>query len=240
MVSNVEDLKGNVVLAPYDAALFTSARPQVPVGRQFDLWRWIPKKNRDEDATGDLRKFILAHQDVADLLLYKIDRWADILDVDYAPERFVDAMLLDLGNPFGDFDLALSEKRRLARVLVDIYKQKGTGAGIINVVRFFLGVDVTITSYAGGGMRLGESILGEDWELGIGTRAGRYSFDVVSATSLTDVQRAQIRRIGTYMRPAHTHFINLVEPSTPVEIDHVELGESELGSDGTDGTFQLH
>jgi phage tail-like protein len=240
--ANVLDLFGNLIAPPYDRCAFTSVQPVAPAGRRFDLWQWVPSKNRREDG-GDLRKFILCLQDVADLLLHEIDAFADSIDIDYAPEQFVDAMLADLGNPFADFTLTLAEKRRLGRVLVDVYRQKGTAPGIVAVVNLFLGVVVTVLPYlATYGMLLGESELGDTWELGIGTRAGRYAFDVSSAVVLTDAERARIRRIVTYMKPAHTHFVNLLEPTAPVVIDHLVLGESVLGGAGAgnEGTWDLH
>ena len=46
-------------------------------------------------------------------------------------------------------------------VLVAIYREKGTDAGITNAIRFFLGLEVAITAYAGEALILGESLLGQ-------------------------------------------------------------------------------
>ena len=46
---------------------------------------------------------------------------------------------------------------------------------------------------------------------------------------LTDTQRSQIRAIVDYLKPAHTHFVELIEPGPPPSYDHWELGISELG-----------
>ncbi len=95
-------------------------------------------------------------------------RWA-------ASEDFLDLILQDLGNPF-PFDLYVLGKRRLASVLVEMYRQKGTEAGIENAIRFFLGIDVTaITPFTGTTLVLGESELGVDWELGPSDRFARYA-----------------------------------------------------------------
>lgn len=226
-VTGVEDLKGNPIAAPFNAAEFSGFRPAVPEGRSFDLLRMLPQKNRDEDP-GDLRKFVGVLQEVTDLLLCSIDRWTDILDPDRAPEAFLDAMLHDLGNPFA-FDLSATEKRKLIRVLVSAYKQKGTAPGIINLVRFFLGIEVEIVAFAGEGWELGIDELGEDSVLGPGSSFGLYSFEIVSPVVLTPEQRTRIKEIADYMKPAHTHCIRIVEPEIPVVIDHLELGLSELG-----------
>ena len=67
-----------------------------------------------------------------------------------------------IGNPF-PFDLDELGKRRLAAVLVEMYRQKGTAVGIRNAVRFFLGIDIAaITALAATALVLGESELGVD------------------------------------------------------------------------------
>ena len=63
----------------------------------------------------------------------------------------------------------------------------------------------------------------------------RYAFDVVVSRILTDDERAKLRAIVTWARPAHAHFCSLVEPSMPATYDHWELGVSELGE-----TTDLH
>lgn len=237
-VAGVEDLLGNLVAAPFDTTTFTGFQPTVPDGRRWDMWMMVPRINRDEDP-GDLRKFVDCLQEVQNLLLCLIDEWTKIIDPDQAPEAFVDAILADLGNPFS-FDLSLTDKRRLVRILVPIYQQKGTGIGIINAVRFFLGVEVTIVAFASEGWLLGEDELGDSVTdgtaiLGPGTTFGLYSFEVVSPITLTADQRVRIKELADYMKPAHTHCIRIVEPTIPEVIDHLELGLSELGD-----TWLLH
>ncbi len=234
-VANAKDLFGNAVIAPNNTVQFAAFRPPQPAGRSFDLYAKIPDINRRFDLTGDLRLFIACLQDIADLLLYDVDKWAEILDPDFAPEDFVDAMLADLGNPF-PFDLALVDKRRLLRVLVDIYRQKGTNVGIVNAVRFFLGIEVVVVEWLAEGLSLGESELGIDWILAPGTSRDRYSYEIVSPVLLTDTQRDQITQIAEYMHPAHTHLRQIVEPPPVEVIDHLELGLSELGGE----EWQLH
>ena len=225
----VTDASGNVVLGPYDRARFTGFRPARPPTRRFDLWRMLPKHNRRDDQTGDLLRFISCLQEVTDLLLADADRWQDIFDFERSPEGFVDLILRDLGNPF-PFDLDALGKRRLASVLVEMYRQKGTAKGIRNAIRFFLGIDISaITPLNADTMFLGESLLGVDWTLGPSDRFARYAFNVEVARLLTDRERRQLRAIVEYLKPAHTHFVDLVEPLPPVIPDHWELGLSDLG-----------
>lgn len=236
LVTKVEDVFGNPVGETGNRATFAGfVPPGRPKARAFELMRLLPEINRQQDLTGDLRKLMGVLQDVAELLLSEIDRFTDIIDPDLAPEPFLDRMLEDLGNPFA-FDLTELQKRRLVSVLVQIYKQKGSAAGIRNAIRFFLGVDVTaIDAFHGTTLVLGESELGVDWELGPTSRFALYAFDLTVSRALTDAERKQIRQIVDFMRPAHTHFIDLIEPGGAAFIDHWELGLSELGE-----TSDLH
>jgi phage tail-like protein len=231
----VTDLFGNAVLGPYDRASFAGFRPARPATRRFDLWRMLPKHNRRDDHTGDLFRFIACLQEVTDLLLADVDRWPDIFDLERAPEAFVDLILRDLGNPF-PFELDAMGKRRLASVLVEMYRQKGTAKGIQNAIRFFLGIDISaISPFNADTLYLGESLLGVDWVLGPSDRFARYAFNVEVARILTDRERKQLRAIVEYLKPAHTHFVDLVEPLPPVLPNHWELGVSDLGE-----TTDLH
>ncbi len=230
--SGIEDLFGNAVAPPNHQVSFYGFAPDVPTGRRFILWELIPQINRDEDsAIGDLRKFVDCLQEVLDVgMLYEVDRLGTIIDPDLAPEGFLDAMLDDMGNPF-QFDLDETQKRTLLSVLIPAYQQKGTAVGIINLVRLFLGIEVEITEYNNDVLGLGLWELGVDWELALGRQRELYTFDVVSPVDLTDEQRRQIREIAVYMKPAHTHLGQIVEPATaPAEPDHWEIGLSELGS----------
>jgi phage tail-like protein len=233
-VAGVKDFDGNPVLPPFDSADLSGFVPPRPAGRRFDLYRMLPAMNRREDETGDLRNFLACLQEVTDLLLHDVDRFSDILDPDVAPEPFLDLMLLDLGNPFA-FDLSAVDKRRLLNVLVAIYREKGTAAGMRNAIRFFLGLEVEIIAYRGESLILGESLLGVDWVLGPSDSFSAYAFEVVAPRALTAEERRRLRQIVDYMKPAHTHFVRLVEPEIPSVVDHVELGLSELGE-----TFFLH
>jgi len=229
VVAGVTDVHGNPVLSPHNTTTFIGFRPSMPAARRFDLWSMLPRHNRRTDATGDLWRFIACLQEVVDLLLAEVDRYPDIFDLERAPEGFLDLILRDLGNPF-PFELDELGKRRLASVLVEMYRQKGTAIGIENAIRFFLGIDITaIMSFTGTTLVLGESELGIDWELGPSDLFARYAFDVEVDEPLSDTERQQIRAIVDYLKPAHTHFVDLIEPGIPPTFDHWELGVSELG-----------
>ena len=227
-VSDVNDASGNPISPPYDSTVFTGFRPPHPLNRRFDLWSMLPKHNRRADVTGDLRRFIACLQEVTDLLLAEVDQFSDIFDLERAPERFLDLILRDLGSPF-PFDLDVLGKRRLASVLEEMYRQKGTAIGVKNAIRFFLGLEVEILPFAADTLILGESELGIDWILGPSSRFARYAFNVQVDEPLTKTQRKQLRAVVNYLKPAHTHFVDLLEPMPPITYNHWELGVSEIG-----------
>lgn len=86
-----------------------------------------------------------------------------IYDPDQAPAIFVELMLRNLGNPFNKVFLTLTQKRKLVKLLMRIYRQKGTARGIINAVRFLTGIIVDIIDPHGvaeDSWRVGESEIG--------------------------------------------------------------------------------
>ena len=86
-----------------------------------------------------------------------------IFDPDSAPAIFVELMLRNLGNPFNKVFLTLTQKRKLVKLLMRMYRQKGTARGIINAVRFLTGIIVDIIDPHGvdeDSWRVGESEIG--------------------------------------------------------------------------------
>jgi phage tail-like protein len=227
-VAGVTDAAGAPIGSPTDRAELGPVAPRRPVGRVFELWQMLPQHARASDDTGDLARFVACLQDVVDLLLADQDAWPLLLDLTRAPEPFVDAMLLDLGNPFPP-PSDVGAKRRLAASLVGIYQQKGTGIGITNAMRLLFGIGATSQAVADQTMSLGDAELGVDWVLGPSSRWARYAFDVAVSRVLTDEERRQVRAVIEYMAPAHTHFVNLVEPGAPPPSFWWILGDSELG-----------
>jgi len=229
IVSGVVDAAGEPVAPPDDRVTFVGYKPPLPADRHVDLWSMLPRHVRRDDTSGDLARFVASLQEVTDLLLAGIDRWTDVFDLERAPEPIVDAMLADLGNPY-ELALELPAKRRLAASLVQMYRQKGTEIGIVNALRFFLGIEARVVSYAGEALVLGESELGIDWILGPSDRWARYAFDVEVNRVLTDEERRHVRVVVGLLRPGHTHFAILVEPLIPPVEETWILSEGELGA----------
>lgn len=230
VADSLTDIQGNVVDDNYID--FIAYRPTPPPGRFFSLWDKLPQQNRRADISRDLRKFILCLQDQADLLLHLVDEWPQVWQIDKAPETFLDVILAELGNPF-DFVLTVAEKRKLVGLLTTIYRQKGTAAGIINAVRFFIGIDVTITPL---NVRENFWLVGFN-DLGIDTFLAPpkgdpawYSFWIDSPVILTDAERATVLALADYMKPAHEHILGIREPGGIISAqDYWVLGQGLLG-----------
>ncbi|HMA93548.1 MAG TPA: hypothetical protein VKP30_12725, partial [Polyangiaceae bacterium] len=60
-------------------------------------------------------------------------------------------------------------------------------------------------------------------------RFARYAFNVEVSRLLADTERRQLRAIVDYIRPAHTHFVDTLEPTSVVSVNHWTLGSSDLG-----------
>jgi phage tail-like protein len=195
----------------------------------------LPKHNRRDDQTGDLFRFIACLQEVTDLLLADVDRWPDIFDLERAPEPLPRPHPPDLGNPF-PFELDTMGKRRLASVLVEMYRQKGTAKGIQNAIRFFLGIDISaISPFNADTLILGESELGIDWVLGPSDRFARYAFNVEVARILADASAGSSAPSSSTSSPRTPTSSTWSSRSRPVLPNHWELGLSDLGE-----TTDLH
>jgi phage tail-like protein len=229
-VLGVEDLPGNVIVAPLNTALFDGFICPGPAGR-MNFYELMPLLNRQEDE-GDLANLCAVFQEIDDLLLCLADRWPLILDPDFAPEVWVDLMLVDQGNPFR-FEMTLLEKRRLVQLLPVINAQKGTGPGIINAIRLFMDFNVTINVFAWSPVPLGDAILGDDFILGSSDMEDLLTFEVHVPVALTDEGRRRILEIVQYVKDAREFFL-IVEPTPPPPvIDHWSLGYSLLGTETT-------
>lgn len=235
VVSDVEDEFGNSFDAPTNVLEFDGWLPPFPAGRRWLLHDHVPAMSLVEDVTDDLKLFLACLQDTNNLLLSSIDRWLDVIDPDIAPETFVDAMLIDLGNPF-DFDLTLMQKRRLAKSLVLMYKLKGTSIGIRDVVRFFLHLEVQTETFTGRGWHLGYDLLSTGGQLSsqpavLGPdQHALYSFRLLSTDVLTATQRDQIFEIGQYMKGAQEHLIGIRDASPVAPTFRYWLvGKTKLG-----------
>jgi phage tail-like protein len=231
----VTDLVGanGQALAPDNVATFLAMAPARPATRAFDLCAMLPAHVRRDDP-GELARLIACFQDVVDLALADLDRWPCVFDLTRAPEPFVDAILADLGNPF-PLPVDVLAKRRLAGALVAMYRDKGTAAGIQHALRFLLEIDALVLPLAAETVALGDAELGVNWILGPSTEWARYAFDLAVSRMLTANERVHVREIVDYLKPAHTHVVQILEPGPLPPDEAWVLGVGELGAESTLG-----
>lgn len=211
VASGAKDLQGNFLEG--DQQPFTGYVCGPP-DRRFRVYDLLPQMNRSEDRDGtrDLEAFCACLQDQLDLILCSIDRWRDVFDPLACPEDFLDLMLYELGNPF-ELSMTLAQKRRLATNIYSLMSKKGTDAAVVEFVRFFLGVEVSVvTVWYDGIWILGKSHLDVDTVLGDDDRRLRYSYKVVCATPTSAEEVSQIAEIAAAVAPAHTHLIAVEQP----------------------------
>lgn len=113
--------------------------------------------NNDPDGVFQLWKDLTGQ--VYSSEIESIEAFQEIIDPDTAPEVFVDLMLANLGNPFKSVSLTLTQKRKLVRLLIPIYKQKDTERGIVNAIRFLTGIEVDLIDPYG--------VTEDSWQVGI-------------------------------------------------------------------------
>lgn len=229
-VTGVTDLMGNEVGDPTNAVTFEGFSTPGPAARSFDLYQlWVTANCKAQDAqegNGDLQTLFSILQEPIDLLLGVIDRMQDVYDPDLAPEAFVDLMLLRMGNPF-TFPLSEIEKRKLVQILVPIYQSKGTGPGIVDAVRLFLGIEVELNVYAWSPVGLGEAIMNENFILGSSDPDDLLTFQVLVPRVLTSEEKRKMSQIIDYMMVAEELFV-IIEPQEVVTPDHWQMGFSLL------------
>jgi len=214
------------------------------------LEEFVSNHNFRLDATLDLDRMInQVLQPTLDILCAEATRWTDQQDLETANSQTIDAMLRDLGNPFRTaFDQPLNRRRLLVRVLIDVYKAKGTAPGLGDVIRALTGLDIVriISPATIDAWDLGVDVIGDDindppildegfTDLAIfGPDPGfmRYSFQIEMDRVLTDDEREVLTEIVQLVKPAHTHFMGFVEPLIGVTVDHWELGASFLHDAG--------
>jgi phage tail-like protein len=186
-----------------ERATFRGHISSSPTDRRLDLWSLLPRYPRRVDESGDLRAFIACLQDIVDLLVLRIEAMPGAFDLERASEKDLAQVLADQGNPFS-FALDAGEARRLSSVLIEVYRQKGTARGIANAIRLFLGIEVEE-------MRCHIVTKDDDGIIvGGASPASLYAFDVAFAHPLTEEQSKRVRAIAEYLKPAHTHLVDVL------------------------------
>lgn len=185
--------------------------------------------------TVDLEKIFDAFDIIFRQIWNESEEFQTLWNAEEIDVNLLDAYLLSKGWRIAvDFPgvlLTETEKRKLGALAVAVYRQKGTKVGIVNLIRLLLGIEsAVLNEYNVDVWILGESELGVDTNLFFDEASQEfalYSFDIKLVDPVTPEEILKIRAIANYMKPAHTHLINVVQPVPPVT--PWILGESELG-----------
>lgn len=163
LAATAEDVSGNVISTANDDTDFDGFSPAVPDDRRFDLWLMLPEVLRAADISEDLRRWVNCLQEIVNLLLYEIDHLGDQIDWDLCTDEQIELILYQLGNPFNwdELELTSSQKRKLASLLVPIYKLKGSDTGTESAIFLLLGKTVEIADYLVDAWVLGVDELGD-------------------------------------------------------------------------------
>lgn len=164
-----------------------------------------------------------------------IQDFANLWNPDTMPEELLDVYLLSRGFrlavDFPGITLSVREKRKLAKLAVPIFQQKGTAAGIINMIRLLLGLEAAVIQQTNvDAWKLDVSELGFDTFLGPDPSTAQfyiYGFEIILNTEPTQDEIDKITALANYMKPIHTHLLGVLGP--PVPFDHWEIPFSELG-----------
>ncbi len=223
-----------------DHYLIAAATPSVEapfldcvLDRDFRMRSLLPPKVIAEDEArpdGFIARFLDALDREAGAAFARVDCFPTIRDPLRAPAEFLDLLLYDLGSPFTlEEGLSDTDKRHLALVLFTLYALKGTCFGIIGAIKVIYGINATECPDANTACwDLGLSEFDIDTILCGTTDFERRSFSVMVDVNLTDKQRLQMGNIVDWAKPAHTHFIEFIEPGHDLHVEHWELGLSDL------------
>lgn len=184
------------VAPPYNKIVIQALEFPTPSGRDFDISSHF-EHITPEEVDLDKDAFLAVCDDILKVLMLDVDLFTDIVDPDVCEEAMLDLMLADMGNPFSQFDFTEIEKRRMVRLLLPIAKQKGTGPGIVNVIRLLMQMDAEIIPAPRVGLILGTSMLDVDWVLGYGTP---FAFQIRIVTST-----------GTFPAETYNRLVQIVE-----------------------------
>lgn len=159
--SDVTDSSGNAIDATYSAEDFSGFQPPIPDGRVVEFP--IPSDAYKVDDTQELRAFVNVIEEVWNLLLTDIDNLSDVWDPDRVDTERLELNLKDQGNPFdwADLDLTEAQRKKLLRILPDLYDYRGTDDGIEAAILTLLEIECTVAPAMLDVWRLGEGLLGD-------------------------------------------------------------------------------
>lgn len=141
-----------------------------------------------------------------------------LLDPSKMPEHVLNLKLKDWGFYLRGLELTENQKRKLITLMPIIYRYKGTIAGIVNLIRLLLGIEISVTTEDFSGDEvwvMDESVMDETTIISIPNPT---SYLLITYDGLlTTIQIANIKIIVDFMRVAGTQVIY----SFPSSVDSV-------------------
>lgn len=114
--------------------------------------------------------------------------------------QFVEEWLEEVGNPFPLENLTTATRRQLACQLVSMYHRRGSQSGLLDAIRFFLGITPSLQMDYNLCWRLGISKLGRSTIIYSSTNS---QFSLSYPSPLTQAQRALLELIVNFFKPMH-------------------------------------
>lgn len=200
--------------------------------REYTLKSSLPKREVTPDLETVLNEFDGELQDI----FTDIKKFPDIRNPELMPAVLLDIYLIHhgilLSRDFPGLTLSDLQKRKLAVLVVPLLRQKGTAPGIENAIRIILSIEAKVISpYNVDKWKIGKSKLGVDTNLFTTTvvnKAPLYNFNIRVFVPLTPELEAAIRIIAEFMKPIHTHLIDIVQDATVTQF--WQIGRSKLGT----------
>ncbi len=232
LTGTIEDVEGNTAES---SVLFDVIRFR-PADRVVDVYSWLPRYNREADraAGQSLLLFARAAQDALELTLTRSGDWLRVLQPDRCPERYLPALLLSFGCPWPPDLLTVTQQRRLATKLVEVYQLAGTAPGLELAAQVLLSltVDVVVVTPETW-WQIGFNALGVDTT--IAPPNGHpvwytFWFDIADPELLTQAQLEWLDRIANTLRGAQEHYGGVYELAVPQDQPWL-IGFGQIGVD---------
>lgn len=209
-----------------------------PVVNNYTLSSDWPKRK----LTPDLQATFEEQDKVLQRMIRDVQVFTDLADPDKIAAELLPIYLLVRGmwlpKDLPGIELTEAQTRKLGRLLIPIYRQKGTEKGIENIARVLLGLEVRVyrlfnlTRWRLG--KPGFTELGVSTILGDGASydgAPAFWFEVRTEDAITDTQRQNLLVLIEYMKPIYMQLIRIIEP--PPAVSHWSLNRSRLGTQTT-------
>lgn len=137
-----------------------------------------------------------------------VDDFTTIFDADRCNAQYLPYLAKEFG---WDLDTNLTEyhQRKIVKLLMAIYREKGTKQGIISLIYLMLAVEATVTDINDYwvGWQIGIHQIGMTTHIGIGEQEPyMYHFYVNFPRALSTSERLAAHTLVKFMRPVHTHY----------------------------------